>query len=610
MKLCIYIFILLLSVQAVTARQNDDLRKANYLYAHLAYHEAIAYYNKAAASINDPATLGKVGDCYRLTKNVQQANIWYAKAAAMPACPAVTKLHYAQTLLTTGDHALALTMVNQYLATNPNDRRAQNIAKSCEYADTLTGRAPAGYVRLLAFNSNGSEFGPALRKNELYFTSDTMTAGSAKTDKWTGAPFYNIYSTNNSMTSAFDHPQELPGKPNDRYHDGPCSFNNDGSTMYFTRTNFTKQFLTRSPVTGNDDIVRLEIMIATDYDEATKKYRKLIPFKYNNKDYSCAHPSISQDERKLFFIADMKGGTGGTDIYICERTGDGNWGEPKNAGMNINTEGNELFPYIDIDNTLYFASDGHVGYGGLDLYMAKWNDTTRMYNAPVNMGMPVNSPYDDISMTFNRDKSVGYFASDRPAEKKGDNIYSYSTRPLYLSVTGIDSVTKVAVSNYKMSLLNAEDTGRIVPGRNGQVVAKLYPHVAYTWLVTAPHYQPQHILISNRDTAIAGDTVFTTLKFDPHVHISLNLTVVDEDGATGLEESKIVYYRTGQTTRDTVDANKWGQYRAQLDADNTYHFLAIKNNYTGNEQTISTKGITPESGRVTLSEQLNMKKMR
>lgn len=607
MKLCIYTLVLLfLAIQAM-GRQDENLRKANYLYAHLAYHDAIEYYTKASPMPGDAATLAKIGDCFRLTKDPQQANVWYAKAIARPDCAPVIKLHYAETLMNTGDYAAALPLLQQYVSANPKDRRAANLVASCEHIDSMKTQPATGFANLLAFNTDKSEFGPAIRHGQLFFSADTVIYGDAKTDKWTGAQYYNIYSVNNNMTDKYGAMVQLPGKANDKFHNGPCTFSTDGSVMYFTRTNYVQKFLTKDPVTDQNNIVRLETMIATDYDETTKKYKTVTPFEYNGRDYSVAHAVVSKDDSKLFFVSDMKGGYGGTDIYICERMADGTWGKPQNAGQNINTEGNELTPYIDLDNTLYFASDGHIGYGGLDLYKSVWNESTHSYAQPVNMGMPINSSYDDMSLTFTFNDEAGYFASNRPAEKKGDNIYSFTPRSFYLSLKGIDSITRLAVPDYTLTLIGSNDSFKIKPDNNGYLFARLYPQIKYTWRISAPHYQPQYLSLLSSDSSKLSDTLYATVKFNPNTDIALSTGVYDQNTDIAVQDSKVLIYKTGQAIPDTIEINTLGQFKKPLEPDNVYHIKALKTSYTGQEKVISTKGLTPELGQVIISEDLYIK---
>jgi Tol biopolymer transport system component len=161
-------------------------------------------------------------------------------------------------------------------------------------------------------------------------------------------------------------------------------------------------------------------MIATDYDEAAGKFTKVYPFTFNNQSYSVSHPTISPNGRLLVFSANMHGGS---DLYLCTRNKNGKWNRPQGLGKAINTEGEEVFPWLANDTTLIFASDGHPGLGGLDVYLAHWDDSLKTFVDPTNAGLPVNSPYDDISMALQPDASSGYFSSNRPAEKGGDNVY-------------------------------------------------------------------------------------------------------------------------------------------------------------------------------------------
>jgi hypothetical protein len=286
-------------------------------------------------------------------------------------------------------------------------------------------KAPHNAPVLLEFNTDRAEFGPTLWNGNLVFTSDTTTVPSKKKSKWTGGACYSIFSVaaDDNGNCGTDRKSIGAAKNIDiRWHSGPCTFNALGDTMYFTRTKYNEKFFTRGSVANRDSIAVLETMIATDFDETDQKFTKAYPFTFNNQSYSVSHPTISPNGKMLVFSANAHGGS---DLYICPRNKNGKWNRPESLGKAINTEGEEVFPWFANDTTLVFASDGLPGLGGLDVYIARWDKETKNFVAPVNAGVPVNSPYDDISMALRPDGTSGYFSSNRPAEKGGDNVYYF-----------------------------------------------------------------------------------------------------------------------------------------------------------------------------------------
>jgi outer membrane protein OmpA-like peptidoglycan-associated protein len=178
-------------------------------------------------------------------------------------------------------------------------------------------------------------------------------------------------------------------------------------------------------------------------------------FEHNNKEYSVAHPSISLDGSKMYFVSDKPGGMGGTDIYVSKRKGD-SWEEPVNVGASVNTSGNEMFPYIVGDSTLYFSSDGLVGLGGMDVFYINLNDSTAVAR---NMGYPLNTRYDDFGLICFPSQMAGYFCSNRPGGKGDDDIYLFKLHPPdSITIHGIvvDADTNLPIPNAKVWTQNLD----------------------------------------------------------------------------------------------------------------------------------------------------------
>lgn len=283
------------------------------------------------------------------------------------------------------------------------------------------------------FNSSNSEFGLIKVKDGYFLTSDRKLQGNSGEEYgWTGNPFLKMYKIemNGESVKNIDPISAL----NDIYHNGPGIFDENSSTIWFTRTKSVKQKQTQSnpdPTSWFNDKVqdvytnRLEIYSAKLVDG---KWTEITAFVHNNADlFSVGHPAISPDGNVLYFVSDMPGGQGATDIYYCEKRSNGTWGDPRNAGEQINTTGKEMFPVIDKDGTLYFSSDGHYGMGGLDLYKA--TGSKKDWSKPENLKAPINSSRDDFSILFTESGTKGFFASNRFGGKGADDIYSFEFNP-------------------------------------------------------------------------------------------------------------------------------------------------------------------------------------
>ncbi len=602
---------LLLCVGAASARSNQDLLKANYLYRQLAFNEAIPYYEKVATDANDPEIYVQLGDCYRLTKRNTEAAAAYAKAVVMNGCPDMAKLHYGQVLMTLGKYSEASKWLKQYAATAPNEKRVANLITSCAWAPEMTGKIPSGVVVFQPFNTNGSDFGPALRKEQLVFASDTMVKGAnvAKTDDWTGNPYYNILAVScDPMGRCNSTITKIASDINTKFHDGPATFSGDGSTMYFTRTNISKQFLSRNSLPDQQGVVRLQIIVAKDYDEATGKFGKIEQFPFNSKDYSTAHPTVSPSGNTIVFASDMPGGQGGTDLYITTKQQGGNWSKPENLGGIINTEGDEMFPFLQDDNTLYFSSDGHVGLGGLDIYSAT-RSSAGTFSQPEHAGIPVNSLNDDMSAVVHPVSNGIYFASNRPAEKGGDNIFFLNRQRVYLGLKIIDGATKKPLVGAAVTLKSTNSESRYTADMSGGVFTRLAPQSQYNVAITKAGYTSRNMNISSFDMK-DNDTLWQEVSMEPDFSITYSAVVLDEKTGAAIEDPIVVFSKIGRSQSDSLVLPPGNAYTRTLSPNTEYYVYAVKDNYYSNEKVISTMGIDQSVGHTTLQDTIYMKKLQ
>lgn len=496
----------------IQAKENKDLMKANYYYTHCVYYKAIPYFEKIAAGLNDPVVWSELGDCYNVTNDLQKAADAYGKAVNMQSCSKAVVLRYAQILMQLMQYDDAKKWLKIYQASYPDDKRIANLIAGCGNAKSRWDAIPEGTSTLLPFNTDGSDFAPTMWKGKLVFTSDTDMDVKKKTDNWTGRSYYNIFSikcdNKGQCDSGLDKISGTKGV-NIKYHDGPCTFSADGRQMYFTRSRSVDRLFGNKSVSNKDSLVVLEIMIASDYDTSDKKFKTIEPFPYNNEAYAVQHPAINPNGKILVFSSNMPKGYGGSDLYMCKKTRD-SWSKPQNLGNVINTEGEEVFPYWADNNTLFFSSDGHEGLGGLDIYKTTWDANTNAFTTPENIGTPVNSSYDDISLAMYADGRSTYFSSNRPAAKGGDNIYFFKKEKIFLQITVVDSLTQQPVADAKISVEgkgNKDEKG----DNNGHLFMQLYPETSYKLAISKEDYQPARLDLfasTNKET----DTIFKTVR--------------------------------------------------------------------------------------------------
>ena len=264
-------------------------------------------------------------------------------------------------------------------------------------------------------NSEFSDYGTAFYKNKIVFASSRSKAdikdkkASRIEEKYT-----DLYFAQEDLDGNYSKITPFPSDINTKYHESTPVFTKDGKTMYFTRNNFADG--KRKSDSGNATL--LKIYKAT-YDDG--KWGTIVSLPFNSDDYQVAHPALSTDEKTLYFTSDMPGTLGKSDLFKSTIHDDGTFGTPLNLGTKINTEGRETFPFISSNNELFFASDGHPGLGGLDVFVTKIESET--FSKVNNLGKPVNSPFDDFSFAISATENVGFVTSNRPQGKGGDDIY-------------------------------------------------------------------------------------------------------------------------------------------------------------------------------------------
>ena len=424
------------------------MKRADKLFENEEYAKAIPLYKKSARGKKRSEAYMKLADCYRITKNYDKAELYYGKLASAKSTDPMVYFYYAEVLLNNGKYDEAKKQYQAYAAMKPDDNRSKLYIRSCEQVKTWTVQPSIYKVYNMGdMNTVVSDFCPVIYKDGIVFISEApKDMVNYAQNNWTGNPYYSIvFSKANKEKDSVTYKK---GKPlasafNNDVHNGPACFSKDGNEIYFTRVE-TK----RSKKKGF--VNRPKIYTAK---QIAGKWKAPKPLAFNNDDYSFAHPALSADGQTLYFSSNMSGGQGGSDIWMAKKSGDG-WGTPINMGATINSAGDEAFPDISDDGTLYFASSGWVGFGGYDIYSVAQKDGK--WSKPVNMLPPINSTADDFGIVF-KDKNSGYFSSNRSGGKGADDIYGFNLAGKTSTIAGKILKTKKSsdgAPNTTVMLLN------------------------------------------------------------------------------------------------------------------------------------------------------------
>ncbi len=417
------ILILFLLAMSVSFGQERKISKANKGFDNFGYIDAQNIYQKVADKGYESADLYKrLGDSYYLNASYENAQVWYAKLIEkyIDAVDAETYFRYAISLRATKNYRLSDEIMLKFQELKRDDKRAQLFKESPDYLEKIEKQRGSYTVDSITINSGYSDFGATLYKDKLIFASARDTGGFTKRrHEWNGQPFLDLYEVDTTQVTLEDglkYVKKYKGAINSKFHESTPVFSTDGNTVYFTRNNFNNGKYRED----NDGINKLKIYKAVLNQDG--KWSKAQELPFCSDEYTVSHPTLSADNKRLYFASDMEGTFGKSDIWYVDILEDGSYGAPVNMGAKINTEGRESFPHMTTDNELYFASNGHLGLGGLDLFVTTVGDQGEVSDI-TNLGEPVNSPKDDFAYTMDTTSNIGFISSNRGGEAGNDDIY-------------------------------------------------------------------------------------------------------------------------------------------------------------------------------------------
>lgn len=434
------LFLLLLSQTIILSAQSGKQKKADRLYEDFAYNKAIEVYEDLLdRNYNTEHNQKKLADSYLMLRDPENAVKFYEAVVQQPDISPGYYFKYAQALRGVREYEESREWLKRYMEegkTNPQvkemiDGDAINIHKGYE----------SYRLEPVSFNSKFSDFGAVKQNGRIMFTSSRAEGSNRdKIYDWNGEPFLDIYEAQPDGQN----PLPVKGDVNTVRHEGPITFSADGKTLFFTRNNYINN---RNGKKDEEGINHLKIYKATLEGSAWTNIEEL-PF--NSNEYSVGHPSLSADGKTLYFASEAPGGMGGADLYKVTIK-NGTYSSPENLGEHINTAGNEVFPFIATNDKLYFSSDGHPGYGLLDIFVVSEEGEVQ------NLGEPINSSHDDFSFFTVAEESMGYISSNRSGGVGGDDIFKTTIlAPLVLVGTITDSINGQPIANASFRLLNEE----------------------------------------------------------------------------------------------------------------------------------------------------------
>ena len=481
--LSLVIMAILLATNPVEGQKKQKDFRAQAAFNAGEYFEAIDLYKNAVNKVSDKtqktAILFKIGECYRIIGNARSAELWYKKAVREDYQDPVIFLRYGQMMIINEKYPEAEEQFKQYMELVPDDPRGNVGIESCKAAINWKDN-PTGYLveNMRYFNSRQRDFSPGYVNEgytEVYFTSTREDATGNETHGATGQNFADLFSSTLDRKGKWSVPVPVESL-NSEFEDGTPSISSDFSTLYYTRCK-----------KGKNQQMGCQILSASasgkEWSEPKVELEEL------GDSVTSAHPAISSDGLTLYFVSDMPGGLGENDLWKVTRESQSeSWSNPVNLGEEINTPGNELYPFVHNDGTLYFSSDSRVGLGGLDIFKAAIDETGSWRLE--NMKPPINSPEDDFGIVFEAEMERGFFSSSRKG-RGNDDIFSFVLPPLEFSVIGVvkdERNDQILPGSTVKSVGSDGITVEATTGDEGTFRFMLKPGTDYVFVATQPGY--------------------------------------------------------------------------------------------------------------------------
>lgn len=476
----------ILSLLLVLSSAYAQLSKADKLFDDFMYAQAIEIYKPLADKGNMKA-IKKIAECYRKINDYTNAERYYAFVIADKDASAKSFLYYAQMLITNEKCDEAKIWIDKFIASKPGSDSviARTLLQSClNQNDTTIAFRKISVQNLKAINSTAADFCAFPYEGGIVFTSARQNAINGTS----GSGFQEVLFANYVNDSTYKI-APIKGVVNTAgYNSGPATIDSLRNIIYFTKNNFKFG----DAISNKSGDVTLKIYSAKKSRDGWHDIKSL---DLNEKEFSYAFPSINRDGDILFFTSDRPDGYGGKDIYYSMLT-NGSWSKPKNAGPNINTSGDERYPFIHTDGTLYFSSTGWPGYGGMDIFKAVPNKLGE-FGKPENLGKPFNGPTDDFGFFIDANYDKGFFSSDRSGGLGSDDIYCFTLEDIQFELnlyTNGKMGDSIQVKFYKDKELLKEE---II---NRKITMYLEPNSIYTFDCSKEGFETEQVIIKTTNS--------------------------------------------------------------------------------------------------------------
>lgn len=606
----------------LTQAQSNKLRAANSEFDKMSYAQAVRNYeaflgNRSHEKEQLKEALTKLAFSYRKLQDSKNAERVYRDLFNdfETSLESEQILYFAQALANNGKYRESQKMYSQYGEQQKEDLRGRKFTVA--YMDNASFYKDSSLYDIdfvYPLNTKFSDFSPMFYENGLVFVSARNEgSGIKRVFNQNETPFLDLFLFSDTMSlrketrktvetiqaslgssgksakpnktqenDSFENIEEpeideFSKSINSKYHEGPVTFFKDYKKIVFTRNNYNKGKAKKS----EKGINMLKLFIAT---KKGNKWTDIKELPFNSDEYSTGHPALSPDNRKMYFVSDMPGGFGGTDIYMVDYR-DGIWGAPINLGREVNTEGNEMFPFVDEIGNFYFASDGHAGLGGLDMFYLEFRNGVP-FGEVENLGAPINSTKDDFGFITDGNRSRGYFSSNRRKGYADDNIYAFTKGCNALNILVYDSQTNLPLANTELRMVkNGVNKQGYITNSLGEASLCLESGADFEFKAFKEGYDVGTITYGTMSQSLSKQQ-HLKIYLEPAKRPLVKGRIVSEVDQMPIAGATVTLENERDGSVAMVITGVDGRYAFQPDRDGRYSVSAVKENYATNTENI------------------------
>jgi len=590
LRLAFEVILLVTLLVAPAAAQNNignlfvrNTYKGDEMFLNLYYDQAITYYKLALRKDENNTNLQlKIAESYRLKGEYPEALNWYDKVLVdhPEEGKPLEHLNYADALLSAGRYEEARSWYNIYNVEVPEDSRSVRKKKGIANMPFLIRDSLAMHIENLPVNSAFDELASTFYNHGILFLSSRETQSFVDQDYLRNENLLDFYYSAYDSTAGWSTAKLVNNGLNTPYHEGPLALFHGKDKLILTRSNLDH----KKPLRNTGGLTQVQLFLFEKQDD---HWKSLGPLAFENKEYSFAHPSLSDSNDTLYFSSDVEGGLGGNDLYYSVRLED-HWSDPENLGPHINTEGDEMYPFV-IGDRLFFASNGHSGLGGLDIYKAKLINGKA--TGVVNLGVPVNSPYDDFAYSINLSTLTGTFTSNRPGGQGEDDIYQFTYRNQALNGFVAEAPDGTPINGALIELLHGANVIATTTSDSlGRFHFLLPLHDRFSIQISKEDYEsPAPVSVSSALPRIDLDTLKIALtKFK----LFAQGRILNNETQQVMPDVRVIIRNATDNEFDTLITDHSGLYRFILKPQKEYNIWAGKRGYLVRGVDINTMKIS------------------